>query len=124
VTEALYRAGITPHYAPTSPATAGASCCAIPGRCAIASTRAAGAPGAELHPAARAAWTTDEAYGTLNMGAGFAAVRAGRRRHARRGRDRAGSAAATLAGVVEAGDKELLIEPLGLRYAADDLQLR
>jgi hypothetical protein len=29
-----------------------------------------------------------------------------------------------LAGVVESGDKELLIEPLGLRFAADDLQLR
>ena len=31
---------------------------------------------------------------------------------------------ATLAGVVEAGEKELLIEPLGLHYAADALQLR
>ena len=31
---------------------------------------------------------------------------------------------ATLAGTVEAGDKELLIEPLGLRFGADDLQLR
>jgi phosphoribosylformylglycinamidine cyclo-ligase len=31
---------------------------------------------------------------------------------------------ATLAGVVEEGPKELLIEPLGLRFAGDELQLR
>jgi phosphoribosylformylglycinamidine cyclo-ligase len=31
---------------------------------------------------------------------------------------------ATLAGLVEAGEKELLIEPLGLRFSGDELQLR
>jgi phosphoribosylformylglycinamidine cyclo-ligase len=38
VTEALWQAGIVPHYAPTSPATAGASCCATPAASPTAST--------------------------------------------------------------------------------------
>jgi phosphoribosylformylglycinamidine cyclo-ligase len=65
-----------------------------------------------------------EAYGTLNMGAGFALFVA--QEHAQRTLQIAADngVAATWAGVVEAGDKELLIEPLGLRFAADELQLR
>jgi phosphoribosylformylglycinamidine cyclo-ligase len=31
---------------------------------------------------------------------------------------------ARVAGVVEAGTKQLLIEPLGIRFGDDDLQLR
>ena len=31
---------------------------------------------------------------------------------------------ALIAGQVEAGPKQLLIEPLGIRYGSDDLQLR
>jgi phosphoribosylformylglycinamidine cyclo-ligase len=58
------------------------------------------------------------------MGAGFAlflsAAQAQRSVEVLRGQ----GFTATLAGVVEAGNKELLIEPLGLRYAADELQLR
>ena len=41
--------------APTSPATAGASCCATRSRSPTASERAAGAAGAEVHPATRPA---------------------------------------------------------------------
>lgn len=65
-----------------------------------------------------------EAYGTFNMGAGFALYVA------------AGDAArvvevsrslgieAWVAGAVEAGPKQVLIEPLGVRFGADELQLR
>jgi phosphoribosylformylglycinamidine cyclo-ligase len=31
---------------------------------------------------------------------------------------------ARVAGTVEAGDKQVLIEPLGIRFGDDDLQLR
>ena len=49
---------------------------------------AAGAAGAALHPAARRSTTTREAYGTLNMGAGFALFVAADRRRAPRSRSR------------------------------------
>ena len=65
-----------------------------------------------------------EAYGTLNMGAGFALFVAADQAQRTLQVAAAQGMAATLAGVVEAGDKELLIEPLGLRYAGDALQLR
>ena len=65
-----------------------------------------------------------EAYSTLNMGAGFAIfVRA---EDAQRTVDVARSQGvhAIVAGQVEAGPKELLIEPLNIRFGNDDLQLR
>ncbi|RVU46177.1 AIR synthase-related protein [Rubrivivax rivuli] len=65
-----------------------------------------------------------EAYGTLNMGAGFAlfvpASDAQRCVEVARG----AGVAAWVAGTVEAGPKELLIEPLGVRFSGDSLQLR
>ena len=65
-----------------------------------------------------------EAYGTLNMGAGFALfVRADQAQRTLEVAREQG-VQATLAGVVEAGEKELLIDALGLRFAGEDLQLR
>jgi phosphoribosylformylglycinamidine cyclo-ligase len=67
---------------------------------------------------------TAEAYGTLNMGAGFAlfvpADQAARAAEVAR----AAGVDAWVAGEVQAGAKELVVEPLGLRFAAEDLQLR
>ncbi len=65
-----------------------------------------------------------EAYSTLNMGAGFALFLAPR--------DAARCVAiaqslgfgARVAGSVQAGPKQLLIEPLGLHFGDDALQLR
>jgi phosphoribosylformylglycinamidine cyclo-ligase len=65
-----------------------------------------------------------EAYSTLNMGAGFAIfVRA---QDAQRTVEvaQAQGVPAIIAGAVEAGPKELLIEPLNIRFGTDDLQLR
>jgi phosphoribosylformylglycinamidine cyclo-ligase len=65
-----------------------------------------------------------EAYGTLNMGAGFAlfvpAADAARAVAVAQG----AGVAAWVAGVVEAGTKRLLIEPLGVEFSGDALQLR
>jgi phosphoribosylformylglycinamidine cyclo-ligase len=58
------------------------------------------------------------------MGAGFALFVPAAQAHRTIEIAAAQGVAATLAGVVEAGDKELLIEPLGLRFSADDLHLR
>ena len=65
-----------------------------------------------------------EAYGTLNMGAGFAlflpAAQAERAVKVARGC----GVAAWVAGEVEAGEKRLRIETLGIVYEGDTLQLR
>ena len=65
-----------------------------------------------------------EAYGTLNMGAGFAlfvpAADAERAVAVARGC----GVPAWFAGQVEAGEKRLLIEPLGVEFGGDALQLR
>lgn len=65
-----------------------------------------------------------EAYSTLNMGAGFAYFVAAEDAQSTVEVARACGVQAWAAGAVEAGPKQLLIEPLGLRYSADDLQLR
>jgi phosphoribosylformylglycinamidine cyclo-ligase len=65
-----------------------------------------------------------EAYSTLNMGAGFALFVDAK--DAQRTVDIAEGLgiAATIAGRVEQGPKQLLIEPLSIRFGDDDLQLR
>ncbi len=80
---------------------------------------------AELRFAQQHAGIDDrEAYGTFNMGAGFAlylrpdqadvAVRVARSQ----------GIEAWVAGAVEAGARRVVIEPLGLEYGAEDLHLR
>jgi phosphoribosylformylglycinamidine cyclo-ligase len=65
-----------------------------------------------------------EAYSTLNMGAGFALfVPAGDAERAV-AIARAQGVEALVAGTVEAGPKQVLIEPIGVRFSDDDLQLR
>ena len=76
----------------------------------------------------RLAWgsgsVTREAYSTLNMGAGFAIFvkAADAERTAQVARDC--GIDAWVAGTVEAGEKQLLIEPLSIRFSEDDLHLR
>jgi phosphoribosylformylglycinamidine cyclo-ligase len=65
-----------------------------------------------------------EAYSTLNMGAGFALFVAPEDAQRTAAVAREQGIEALVAGRVEAGDKQLLIEPLGLRYGDDALQLR
>ena len=70
---------------------------------------------ADLEPA--------EAYATLNMGAGFACyVAAGAGEEAVAAATRLGYRA-LVAGVVEAGERRVVIEPLGVTYSGADLDL-
>ncbi|MGZ5196179.1 MAG: AIR synthase-related protein [Ramlibacter sp.] len=65
-----------------------------------------------------------EAYSTLNMGAGFAIfVKAEDAQRTVQVAQAAG-VSAMVAGNIEAGAKQLVIEPLGIRFGDDDLQLR
>jgi phosphoribosylformylglycinamidine cyclo-ligase len=124
VTEALWRAGIAPRY-----------CANITGHGWRKLLRHPAALTYRIHsvppvtPVLRfmqqhARQDDREAYSTLNMGAGFALfVKAG---DAQRTVEVAKSQGvdAIVAGSVEAGPKQLLIEPLGIRFGDDDLQLR
>ena len=65
-----------------------------------------------------------EAYSTLNMGAGFALFVAPEQAERTVAVAREQGVHALIAGRVEAGDKQLLIEPLGLRFGGEALQLR
>ena len=125
VTEALFRAGITPHYASNITGHGWRKLLRHPKPLRYRVHTLPPVPPVLRFIQQQAQQDDHEAYGTLNMGAGFALFvpadagaahgRGGARRRAWRPR---------WPGVVEAGDKELLIEPLGLRFAADDLQLR
>ena len=65
-----------------------------------------------------------QAYSTLNMGAGFALFVAGEQAARATAVARALGVEAIVAGRVEAGPKQLVIEPLGITFGGDDLQLR
>jgi phosphoribosylformylglycinamidine cyclo-ligase len=65
-----------------------------------------------------------EAYGSLNMGAGFALFVAPAEVAATLAAAQTVGLAAWHCGVVETGPRRVLIEPLGIEYAADELALR
>jgi phosphoribosylformylglycinamidine cyclo-ligase len=124
VTEALWKAGIAPHY-----------CANITGHGWRKLLRHPSALTYRIHTVPpktavlefiqqQAGQDDREAYSTLNMGAGFAIfVKAeDAERTAQVARDC--GIQAWVAGTVEAGEKQLLIEPLGIRFSEDDLALR
>ena len=124
VTEALYQAGITPRY-----------CANITGHGWRKLLRHPAEHTYRIHTVPdvtpvlkfiqqHAQQDDREAYSTFNMGAGFALfVNAA---DAQRTVDvaQAQGVKAWIAGQVEAGPKQVLIEPLNIRFGADDLQLR
>ncbi len=65
-----------------------------------------------------------EAYGTLNMGAGFAFYVAAEQAEKTVAIVRESGIEAWVAGSVEAGPKQVIIEPIGVTYSAEDLKLR
>ncbi len=124
VTEALWKAGIAPHY-----------CANITGHGWRKLLRHPSALTYRIHTVPPKTAVLDfiqkqagqddrEAYSTLNMGAGFAIfVKAeDAERTAQVARDC--GIEAWVAGKVEAGEKQLLIEPLNIRFSEDDLALR
>jgi phosphoribosylformylglycinamidine cyclo-ligase len=65
-----------------------------------------------------------EAYGTLNMGAGFAFFVSAAQAEKTVAIARECGIDAWVAGAVEAGPKQVIIEPIGVTYGAEDLKLR
>ena len=124
VTEALYKAGITPRY-----------CANITGHGWRKLLRHPAQHRYRIHTVPEvtpvlkfiqqhAHQDDREAYSTFNMGAGFALFV--KPEDAQRTADvaQAMGVAAWVCGAIEAGPKELLIEPLGIHFGTDDLQLR
>jgi phosphoribosylformylglycinamidine cyclo-ligase len=124
VTEALYQAGITPHYCANITGHGWRKLLRHPGTFTYRIGRVP-----EVTPVLRfiqqhAQQDDREAYSTLNMGAGFALFVKAADAERTVQVAQAQGVAAMVAGSIEAGPKQLLIEPLGIRFGDDDLQLR
>ena len=124
VTEALYKAGITPHY-----------CANITGHGWRKLLRHQGQFTYRIHSVPpvtpvlkfiqeHAKQDDREAYSTLNMGAGFAIFVPAADAQRTVEVAKACGIDAIVAGQLEEGPKQLLIEPLNIRFSDDDLQLR
>jgi len=124
VTEALWQAGITPHYCANITGHGWRKLLRHPGRFTY---RIGTVP--PVTPVLKfiqtlAGQDNNESYSTLNMGAGFAIFVAADQAEQTAAVARAQGIDAWVAGRVEEGPKRLLIEPLGIEYGAEDLQLR
>ena len=124
VTEALWAAGIAPHY-----------CANITGHGWRKLLRHPATLTYRIHTVPpvtpvlkfiqeQARQDDREAYSTLNMGAGFALFVDAADAQRTVEIAKAQGIDAWVAGTVEAGAKQLLIEPLGIRFSDEDLQLR
>lgn len=124
VTEALWKAGITPHYCANitghgwrkllrHPAELTYRIHTVPPKTAVLA-----------YIQQQAGQDEREAYSTLNMGAGFAIFVPADEAERTAAIARDCGIAAWVAGTVQAGKKQLLIEPLGLLFGDEDLQLR
>ena len=124
VTEALWAAGVRTHYAANITGHGWRKLLRHPKRLAYRIHTVPPVPPVLRYIQRQAGQDDADAYGTLNMGAGFAlyvhaalAERAVAVAHAC-------GIAAWVAGRVEAGEKQLHIEPLGVTFSSQDLQLR
>ena len=124
VTEALAAAGIVPHYAANVTGHGWRKLMRHPGRFTYRFHTLPPVPPVLRFIQQHAGIDDREAYGNLNMGAGFALfvapVDAERAVQIARGC----GIDAWVAGVVEHGPKQVVIEPLGLTFAGDDLHVR
>ncbi|MBL8348393.1 MAG: phosphoribosylformylglycinamidine cyclo-ligase [Rubrivivax sp.] len=124
VTEALWAAGIRVHYAANITGHGWRKLLRHPGAFTYRVHTVPPVPPVLEFIAREAGHDASEAYGTLNMGAGFALfMPAAQAAEAVRVAGRCG-VAAWVAGAVEVGPKRLIVEPLGLQFDADALALR
>jgi phosphoribosylformylglycinamidine cyclo-ligase len=124
VTEALWKAGVTPHYSANITGHGWRKLLRHPKALTYRITQLPPVPKVLAFIAEYAGHDAREAYSTFNMGAGFALFVA--RGDAQHCVDiaHAHGVDAWIAGGVEAGPKQLLIEPLALHFGDDALQLR
>lgn len=124
VTEALYLAGVRPHYCANITGHGWRKLLRHPGRFTYRITQVPPVTPVLRFMQQHARQDDREAYSTLNMGAGFALFVPADQAERAVEVAQAQGVKAWVAGRVEAGEKQLLIEPLGIRFSDDDLQLR
>jgi phosphoribosylformylglycinamidine cyclo-ligase len=124
VTEALHRAGITPHYCANITGHGWRKLLRHPSALGYRIDTLPPVPPVLRFIQRQSRMNDTEAYGTFNMGAGFALFMSAVDAEAAVEVARAQGVEAWIAGRVEAGPKRLLIEPLGIEFGGDALQLR
>jgi len=124
VTEALHRAGIQPHYCANITGHGWRKLLRHPASLTYRIRRVPEVPQVLKFIQQQAQQDDREAYSTLNMGAGFALFVPAGEAERTVAVARQHGIEAVVAGDVEAGPKRLLIEPLGLEFGDDALQLR
>ena len=124
MTEALHRAGIAPHYCANITGHGWRKLLRHPARFTYRITQVPPVTPVLAFIQRQAALDDAEAYGTLNMGAGFALFVAAADAERTVEVARACGIEAWVAGALEEGPKRLIVEPLGFEYGDDALQLR
>ena len=124
VTEALWAAGVRTHYAANITGHGWRKLLRHPRELSYRIHTLPPVPPVLRFIQAQAGQDDAEAYGTLNMGAGFALFVPAADAERTVAVSRSVGVPAWVAGVVKAGPKQLLIEPLGLRFGGDELALR
>ena len=124
VTEALWKAGVRVHYAANITGHGWRKLLRHPRELSYRIHTVPPVPPVLRFIQAQAGQDDAEAYGTLNMGAGFALFVPAAEADRTAAVARSVGVQAWVAGEVQAGPKQLLIEPLGLRFGGDELALR
>ena len=124
ITEALFAASVRPHYAVNVTGHGWRKLMRHPAELRYVIRSVPPVPPVLAFLQAQGGMNDREAYGTFNMGAGFALFVPRADVAATIGVAAQAGLAAWHAGDVEGGEKSLVIEPLGLTYAAGDLHLR
>jgi len=124
VLEAVWRAGIVPHYAVNVTGHGWRKLMRHPAPLTYRLHEVPPVPPVLAFLAREAALDARGAYGSLNMGAGFALMVAADDAAATVSAARSAGTDARLAGAVEAGPRRVIIEPLGVTFQSEALQLR
>nr|WP_316638699.1 AIR synthase-related protein [uncultured Roseateles sp.] len=124
VTEALFKAGIQPHYCANITGHGWRKLLRHPGQFTYRIHTVPPVTPVLKFMQQHAKQDDREAYSTLNMGAGFAIFVPAADAQRTVEVAKAQGVDAWVAGQIEAGPKQLLIEPLGLQFGDDSLQLR
>ena len=124
VTEALWQAGIAPHYCANITGHGWRKLLRHAGRFTYRIDKVPIVPPVLKFIQQHAQHSDREAYSTLNMGAGFALFVSADEAERTVAVARAQGIEAIVAGRVEAGPKQLVIEPLSISFGDQDLQLR
>lgn len=124
VTEALFAAGVVPHYCANITGHGWRKIMRHPAPFTYRFTMVPPVPPVLSFLQSAAGQSDAAAYGTFNMGAGFALFVAPDDAETTVAVARAHGISAWVAGQVESGEKRVVIEPLDVRFGADELELR